>query len=49
MIVAAIFVFASPAGPASMFQDLIQFSSQAVVILSPALKPTFAHLRARMF
>ncbi|KAJ7010062.1 hypothetical protein NC653_000707 [Populus alba x Populus x berolinensis] len=41
MIVAAIFVFAFPAGSASMFQDFSVFSLQVVVILSPALVLSF--------
>ncbi|KAL3609490.1 hypothetical protein D5086_000510 [Populus alba] len=41
MIVAAIFVFAFPAGSASMFQDFFVFSLQVVVILSPALVLSF--------
>ncbi|KAG6791328.1 hypothetical protein POTOM_000445 [Populus tomentosa] len=41
IIVAAIFVFAFPAGSASMFQDFSVFSLQVVVILSPALVLSF--------
>ncbi|KAG6787959.1 hypothetical protein POTOM_004010 [Populus tomentosa] len=41
MIVAAIFVFAFPAGSASMFQDFFVFSLQVVVILSPAFALSF--------